>query len=142
VPVVGSEDLHPVAAALDPGGADEDRPQRLVADPGDRQVGLEALQLTAEGVAPGAGVEESEVLGGADDQAGAGAEDRPAGLVVGAERRLQAGRGDALDDRRALAAGDDEPVEALQLGGRADLAYFGAELAQGAGVRPEVTLQR
>jgi hypothetical protein len=75
---------------LDPGGADEDRAQRLVADPVDLEVGFEALQLAAEGVAPGAGVEKAEVLGVADDQPGAGAEDRPPGLVMRAQRRLQA----------------------------------------------------
>ena len=82
------------------------------------------------------------MLGGADDQPGAGAENRPSGLVVGSQRRLQPGRLDPLDDRRALAAGDDEAVEPLQVGVRADLGYFGAELAQGAGVRVEIALQR
>jgi hypothetical protein len=127
---------------LDPGGADEERPQRLLADPLDLEVGLEALQLATEGVAPRARVEEAEVVGVADDQAGAGAEDRPPGLVMGAQRRLQLRRLDAFDDRRALAARDDEAVEAGQIGGRADLGCFGAELAQGAGVRLEVALQR
>jgi hypothetical protein len=127
---------------LDPGGADEDRAQRLVADPIDVEVGLEALQLAAEGVATGAGVEESEVLGIADDQPGAGAEDRPAGLVVDAQRRLQAGRLDALDDRRALATGDDQSVEPVEIPGGADLGCLGAELAQRPRVRPEVALDR
>ena len=88
------------------------------------------------------GVEEAEVVGVANDQAGAGAEDRPPGLVVGAQRRLQLRRLDALGDRRALAAGDDEAVEAGQVGGPTDLGYFGAELAQGAGVSLEAALQR
>jgi hypothetical protein len=82
------------------------------------------------------------MLGIADDQTGAGAEDRPAGLVVGAQRRLQARRGDPLADRRALAAGDDEAVELLEIRGSADLGDLGAELAQGPGVRLEVALQR
>jgi hypothetical protein len=128
--------------ALDPGGADEDRPQRLVADPLDHQVGLKALQLAAEGVAPGIGIEEAEVLGIADDHPGAGAEDRPAGFVVRAQRRLQAGGGDALDDRRALAAGDDEPVQPVGLGGGAYLGCLGAEPAQDAGMRLKPALER
>jgi len=82
------------------------------------------------------------VLGIADDESGAGAEDRPAGLVMGPQRRLQARRLDPLDDRRALATGDDEAVEPVELPGGADLGYFGAELAQGAGVRLEIALQR
>ena len=52
VALVGGEHLDPGAAALDPGRADEHRAQRLVADPLDLQVRLEALQLAAEGVAP------------------------------------------------------------------------------------------
>jgi hypothetical protein len=127
---------------LDPGSADEERPQRLLADPLDLEVGLEALQLATEGVAPRARVEEAEVVGVADDQAGTGAEDRPPGLVVVAQRRLQPRRLDALGDRRALPTRDDEAVEARQVRGRADLGYFGAELAQGAGVSLEVALQR
>jgi hypothetical protein len=82
------------------------------------------------------------VLGVADDHPGAGAEDRPPGLVVGAQRRLQAGGGDALDDRRALPAGDDEPVEPVQVGGGSYLGCLGAEPAQDAGVRLEAALER
>jgi len=128
--------------ALDPGRADEDGPQRLVADPLDREVRLEALQLAAEGVAPRAGVEEPEVVGIADDQARAGAEDRPAGLVMGPQGRLQPGRLDPLGDRRALAAGYDQPVEIGQVAGDADLGRLGAELAQGPRVGLEVALDR
>ena len=142
MPVVGGEHLDTRPVPTHPGSADEDRAQRLVADALDREVGLEALQLAAEGVAARGGVEEAEVLGVADDQPGAGAEDRPAGLVVGAERRLQPRRLDSLGDRRALAAGDDEAVEPLQLGRGADLDDLGAEPAQRAGVCLEVPLQR
>jgi hypothetical protein len=45
-------------------------------------------------------------------------------------------------DRGALAAGDDEAVELLEIRGSADLGDLGAELAQGPGVRLEVALQR
>jgi hypothetical protein len=142
VPFVGGQHLDPGPAALDPGGADEDRAQRLVADPIDLDVGLEALQLAAEGVALGGDVEEAEVIGVADDQPSAGAEDRPPGFVVGAQRWRQPGRLDALDDRRALAAGNDQAVEPDQIAGSADLGCLGTELAQGAGVRLEIALQR
>jgi hypothetical protein len=142
VAVVAGQHLDRRAEALHPGGADEHRPQRLVADPLDLELRLEALQLAPEGVAASRSVDEAEVVGVADDQAGAGAEDRPPGLVVGAQRRLQAGGLDPLADRRALAAGDDEAVEALEVGGSADLGYVGAEPAQRAGVGLEVPLQR
>ncbi len=41
-PVLGQH-LDAGTVPLDPGGADEHRPQRLVADPLDRKIGLEAL---------------------------------------------------------------------------------------------------
>lgn len=82
------------------------------------------------------------MIGIADDQPGAGAEDRRAGSVVRSQRRLQPSRLDALDDRRALAAGNDQAVEAGEVRGGAGLGNFGAELAQGAGVGLEVALDR
>jgi hypothetical protein len=127
---------------LDPGSADEDRAQRLVADPLDLEVGFEALQLAAEGVAPRGRVDQAEVGRVADDQAGAGAEDRAPRIEVGAQRRLQAGGLDPLADRGALAAGDDQAVETLDVGRDTDLGRLGVELAQGPGVRLEVTLDR
>jgi len=142
VPLIARQHLHPGPAALDPGGADEDRAQRLLADSLDFEVGLEALQLTAEGVAARGRVDQAEVLVVADDQAGAGAEDRRAGLIQGQDRRLQAGRLDSLADRRALAAGDDETVEPGGVLGGADLRRLGAKLPQRARVRLEIALQR
>jgi hypothetical protein len=82
------------------------------------------------------------MLGVADDHPGAGAEDRAPGLVVGPQRRLQAGRLDSLADGRALAAGDDQPVEPLEAGGSSNLADLGAERAQDATVGLEVALDR
>jgi hypothetical protein len=82
------------------------------------------------------------MIGVAGDHPGAGAEDRAARLVMGAQRRLQAGRLDALGDRRALAAGDDQAVEVVELGGNADLGRLCPELAQSARVRLEVALDR
>jgi hypothetical protein len=82
------------------------------------------------------------VPGVADDHPGAGAEDRPAGLVVSSQRRPQAGRLDPLGDRRALAAGDDQAVEAGQVLGGSDCGRLGAELAQDADVGLEVALDR
>jgi len=142
VTVVGRQHLHPVAAALDPGGADEDGPQRLVADALDLEVGLEALQLAAEGVAAGGGVDQAEVLVVADDQPGAGAENRAARPMMGANRRRQPRRLDPLADRRALAAGDDEAVEPAEVVGGANLGCLGAELAQRPRVRLETALDR
>ena len=49
---------------------------------------------------------------------------------------------DAERHRRRLAAGDDEPVEARQVGRHAHLAHLGAEVAQDLAVRLEVALER
>jgi hypothetical protein len=62
--------------------------------------------------------------------------------MVRSQRRLHASRLDPLGNGRALTAGNDEPVEIGEIGGGANLAGFGAELAQDAGVRLEVTLDR
>ena len=43
--------------------------------------------------------------------------------------------------RRRLAAGDDQPVEALEVGGHAHLAHLGAERRAACGVRLEVALE-
>jgi hypothetical protein len=82
------------------------------------------------------------VLGVADDQAGTGAEDRLSGFVMGPQRRLQSGRLDPLGDRGALAAGDDQAVETVQIPRRANLGDLGAELAQDPAVGLEVALDR
>jgi hypothetical protein len=81
------------------------------------------------------------MIGVADDHPRTGAENRGAAGVQGLDRRLQPGRLDSLANRRALAAGDDQAVETVNVGGSADLGCFGAELAQGEGVRFEVALQ-
>src|SRR5205085_10310456 len=49
---------------------------------------------------------------------------------------------DQLEDRRRLAAGDDEGIDALQVGGGPDLAGLGSAGRQGAAVLRNVSLQR
>jgi hypothetical protein len=61
---------------------------------------------------------------------------------VGPQRRAQPGRLDALGDRRALAAGDDEAVKANQINRGSDLGCLRPKLAQRAGVRLEAALDR
>ena len=114
VALPGRQHLHPVAGPLHPGRPDEDRAQRLLPRPGHLEVRLEALQLPAEGVAPRGHVDEAEVLVIADDQPGAGAEDRPPRLVMGDQPRLESRRGDQPRHRRRLAARDHQAVESLQ----------------------------
>ena len=69
----------------------------------------------------------------------------PSTGAPGCERAQRLGEPLALDPerhRRRLAAGDHEPVEALEVGGHAHLAHVGAEVAQHRHVRLEVALER
>jgi len=140
VAFVAGEDFDAGPVTRHPGGADEDGTERLVADPLDLEVGLEALQLAAESVALGGRVDQPEVAVVADDQPGAGSEDGTAGGVVLADRALEAGRGDPLRDRRALAAGYDQCVEPFEIGRDPNLAGLGSELRKGPQVGFEPTL--
>jgi hypothetical protein len=76
------------------------------------EVGLEALDLAAEGVAPCRVVAEAEVVPVEEDHPGAGAEDRAAEL---AHRLVEAVEAHQPADRGRLAAGDDQTVEAVEL---------------------------
>src|SRR4051794_24908531 len=132
--------LHAVADLGHPGRADEDCAQR-VAEAAHVEVGLEAAHLAAECVALGADVEQVEVVAVEHDQAGAGAEDGGA-----AEDRLAQRTGEALaldPERhgRRLPAGDDDPVEPVEVGRGAHLAAFRAESGEHGAVRREVALE-
>ena len=61
--------LHLLARVLDPRRADEDRPQRLVAQSAHGDVGLEAAHLAPEGVAARLDVHQPEVRAVEHDQA-------------------------------------------------------------------------
>ena len=66
------------------------------------------------------------------------------GLPVATNARSGSARPFALDaerHRRRLAARHHQPVEALEVGGHADLAHLGAEALQHLGVRFEVALE-
>ncbi len=69
--------LDPVAGVLDPGRADEDRPQRLVPEALHVHVLLEAADLAPERVAAGLDVHQAQVGAIEHDQSRAGAEHGP-----------------------------------------------------------------
>jgi len=71
----------------DPGGADEDGVHRL-AEAVERDVGFEAPDLAAEGVALGTYVEDAEVLAVEQDKARTGREDRQSSHGCVAKRLL------------------------------------------------------
>ena len=136
------EHLDGVAVLVDPGGADEDGAHGLAAIPGDLEVGLEGADLAAERVALGGVVRQprcsrsSMIIPAQVPSTGVPARDELA------QRLGEALALDAERHRRRLAAGDHQPVEAVEVGGHAHLAHVGAEAAQHARVRLEVALQR
>ena len=121
---------------LEPRRADEDGAQRLVAVP-DVEIRLEAVHLATERVAPRRVIAEAEVVAVEDDHPRARPEDRPAEL---AHRLVEAVELHQPADRGRLAAGDDQPVEALELLGQPHLDRLGAEPPQHGRVLAEVPL--
>src|SRR5262249_36833460 len=136
------EDLDAGADLCDGGRADEDEAARAGV-----VHGLEAVELGAVGVAVDGDVEPAEAVllrrhrARHEDEAGAGAEDRPAGRGERLERRLEAAAGDEAELRRALAAGEDEPVEIVEVGGGADEARGQPGGLERLGVRVEAALE-
>src|SRR5262249_43083435 len=108
---------------LDPRRADEDGAQRP-ALAGKLEVGLERSDRATEGVAPHRDVDEAEMVAVEHDHPGARAEHGPLEL---AQRLVDAVEPHQARERRRLAAGDDEPVEPVELLGNADLDDVGAE---------------
>ena len=133
--------------ALDDRCADEDAVDRRVAEDRHRQVRLEGVQLAPEGVALDRDVEQRQDrlvavgdLAREQDHAGAGAEDRRARRRQVEDRLAQAPAVDELAHRRALAAGQDEAGEAVEVGRQAHLDALDADLAQHGEVLGERTL--
>ncbi len=110
------EDLHLGSVLGDPRGADEHPSQWSTLDSVNLQIGLEAAQLTSEGVALGEHVHNRQMLTVEHDQPGTRAEDRhiPSGqLAQGLGKPLAL---DAEGHRGGLPAGDHETVQAIEVG--------------------------
>src|SRR5919106_870846 len=136
------EHLDPGPGLLHPGSADENGAERLLAEPLDDQVLLEALQLAAEGIAAAEIVRQPEVAAVADDHPRAAPQDRQTVGVVGADRLVQAVPLHAHGDRGRLAAGNHQAVEAIEPGGGTDLGGVGTERCQHPAMGLEVALDR
>src|SRR3954469_5105556 len=117
------EDLDARTHCLHPRRADEDRVHRLV-QPGEVEVALEGVDLSAEGVAAHGDVQAADGLladdavldpVGQHDHPGAGAEHRHPGVDPFAERLEQLEDPRQLGHRRGLPAGNDQGVAGLQL---------------------------
>ena len=90
----------------------------------------------------GGDVEHAQVVAVEHDHAGAGTEHGRAGAD---QRPQRLGQPLALDPKRhhrGLAAGDDQRVQAVEVGGDADLAHPRPERADDVRVRLEIALQR
>ena len=123
--VVLGQHLDVVTGLLDPGRADEDAAQRLGVAL-QLEVGLEARDLAAVGVAPHDDVQQPEVLAVEHDHPGAGAEDGP---LEPAQRLVDPVEAHQPRDRGRLAPRDHEPVETVELLGLAHLDHLRAERA-------------
>src|SRR3954471_7676649 len=117
------ERLNGFAELLDPGRPDEHGMHRFV-QPAEADVALERVDLASEGVAPHGHVDaaDAHLVGGAvehpvgqQDHAGAGAERRHAVGDPLLQRLQQVERHQQLADRRRLTAGDDKPVDPVEL---------------------------
>ena len=104
------ENLDVGPRVLDPRRADEDGAHGLVAV-AQVEVGLERVHLAAERVPRGANVGEPEMLAVEHDHAGAGAEDR---RLEGKQGLVEAVEAHQPRDRRRLASGQDQAVEAVR----------------------------
>src|SRR5512133_585658 len=126
-----------VGASLShPRSTDEHSSQRL-AIARKRQVGLEARHLAPVGVAVDLEVDAAQVVPVEHDHACAGAEHGTGEPAHGLVEPVEAHQ---AHERRRLAAGDHEPVQALELLGLAHLDRAHAEAAQHREVLAEVAL--
>src|SRR6266508_370497 len=142
--------LHRPADRLHPRGPDEHRVHRAVVDAGDREIGLERVDLTAERVAPHGHVDAAEtplVVAavehplGQHDHAGAGpVRGHPLGDPL-ADRLVQLELDRELADRGRLAARDHQRVHGEQLLGTAYGHRRGTALAEHPYVLAYVALQ-
>src|SRR5450759_541666 len=139
------ENLNGWTGALDPWRSDEDGAQRPTLAR-QLEVGLERAHLTPVGVAANDDVGQAEQrlagqavdgIPGEQDHAGAGAED---GAFESADRRLELVGAHQLADRGGLAAGDDQPVEPVELVRFSHLARLNAEPPEHGQVLAEVSL--
>src|SRR5262245_2171459 len=118
------------------GRTDEDASKRRVL--GQVEIGLEAEHLAPVRVARDLDVDEPEVVAIEHDQARARAEHR---LLEAPDRLLQAVEPHQAHERCRLAAGNDEPVQPLELLGLAHLDRLRTEPAQHRRVLAEVPLE-
>ena len=117
------EDVDAGAGPLDDRGADEHGVDRPSAEDVDVEVGLERLELSPERIALDGHVEQRQDrllaagdLAREDDHPGARPEDGRARLGEVEDRLAQAPALDEPAHRRALAAGQDQAAEALEVG--------------------------
>ncbi len=132
--VAGGQRLNVGTCRLDPRGPDEDAPERPRSKHRHAQVGLEAVDLASERVAPGDDVHKTEQRLAGELHRFACDEDEPrARPVDGHPPAVALSDGvdeavgfDELADRRAFPAGDDQALDVLKLVGLLDGDALGA----------------
>src|SRR5438094_2733641 len=136
LPIVLGQDLDVVAHLAHARGADEDAAQRprVAVQP---KIRLEARNLPAVRVAVDLEIHQTEMRAVEDDHPRARSED---GRRKGAERVVEPVQAHQTHERRRLAAGHDEAVEAVELLPLPDLDDVGAEAPQHRLVLPEIAL--
>jgi hypothetical protein len=124
-----------------PRRADEHRSQRPALQAAHLEIGLERAQLTPECVALRADVHQTEMLAIEHDQPGARSQHGRPAVHQLAQRLAQSLALDAERHRRGLAPRDHEPVEVVEVDGRAHFAHARAQPAQHPFVRLKPALQ-
>lgn len=133
--------LDLIAELLDPGGSDEDGPKWRVTESGQLDVVFKAGELAAESVAAGRDVDQSEVIAIGDDHPGTGPEHRNAGGSEPPDRFRQPVLLHAHCDGGALAPGQYEAVELLEIRGGAHFDTQGTDRAEMPQVSGEASLK-
>src|SRR5437588_10871753 len=153
IALVSRQHARAFSDAADDGGPDEDSLHSARRGAGleirfGRDAGDAAIDLPAVGIALHSDVDETQAFlrragdfVGQQDGSGAGAEDGP--LAAELPQRLhQILLAQQLEHRGALAAGDDQAVQAFQVRGGAHFHHGGAGARGRFGMRLEIALQR
>src|SRR5579871_4469813 len=142
------EDFDTLANALENRSADENHFEWFVVESCFAGHDI-AVDLAAVAVAEDRHIEQAERIllwifhvGGEEDCAGAGAEDRAIIRREFADGFVETFFAQELKLCSAFTAGEDETVAAFQVGGGADLDGFSAEIGEHLGVRSKITLYR
>lgn len=147
------EDLDALAGLLDPGSSNEDGMERpgIRVGPGQIEIGLEAVDLSSERIAPNGDVETAESLlptAGVQDSIGqhdhsrAGTQSGEAVVQTITKRLEHPERDREFGHRGRLAPRKHDSVETVEFLGAAHGAHLGAAAVQGGSMLTDIALER